>query len=163
MQTFIIWIASVICLMIHIPQVYGATPFNSDNNEDPMEADDGPFTDSHKHHARGGQQIAAHGYSSPPAASPSTRKRKSHEPYGTEAKKRMLTSNLFSTLLASRMDRCGAALRTDVEFTPTSGEETSVNMCLIPTSAGLAYTTNNEGQGLLRTMIVSCDDEQYTM
>ncbi|KAF4690425.1 hypothetical protein FOZ60_017379 [Perkinsus olseni] len=25
MQTFIIWIASVICLMIHIPQVYGAT------------------------------------------------------------------------------------------------------------------------------------------
>ncbi|KAF4699232.1 hypothetical protein FOZ63_018345 [Perkinsus olseni] len=24
MQTFIIWIASVICLMIHIPQVYGA-------------------------------------------------------------------------------------------------------------------------------------------
>ncbi|KAF4680506.1 hypothetical protein FOZ60_013436 [Perkinsus olseni] len=40
MQTFIIWIASVICLMIHIPQVYGATPFNSDNDEDPMEADD---------------------------------------------------------------------------------------------------------------------------
>ncbi|KAF4679827.1 hypothetical protein FOZ63_003957 [Perkinsus olseni] len=40
MQTFIIWIASVICLMIHIPQVYGATPFNSDKDEDPMEADD---------------------------------------------------------------------------------------------------------------------------
>ncbi|KAF4708604.1 hypothetical protein FOZ63_026705 [Perkinsus olseni] len=40
MQTFIIWIASVICLMIHIPQVYGATAFNSDNDEDPMEADD---------------------------------------------------------------------------------------------------------------------------
>ncbi|KAF4690420.1 hypothetical protein FOZ60_017374 [Perkinsus olseni] len=39
MPTFIIWIASVICLMIHIPQVYGATPFNSDNNEDPMEVD----------------------------------------------------------------------------------------------------------------------------
>ncbi|KAF4719194.1 hypothetical protein FOZ62_008983, partial [Perkinsus olseni] len=38
MQTFIIWIASVICLMIHIPQVYGATPFNSDKDEDPMEA-----------------------------------------------------------------------------------------------------------------------------
>ncbi|KAF4659435.1 hypothetical protein FOZ61_004745 [Perkinsus olseni] len=38
MQTFIIWIASVICLMIHIPQVYGATAFNSDNDEDPMEA-----------------------------------------------------------------------------------------------------------------------------
>ncbi|KAF4680508.1 hypothetical protein FOZ60_013438 [Perkinsus olseni] len=38
MQTFIIWIASVICLMIHIPQVYGTTPFNSDNDEDPMEA-----------------------------------------------------------------------------------------------------------------------------
>ncbi|KAF4676967.1 hypothetical protein FOZ62_005473, partial [Perkinsus olseni] len=38
MQTFIIWIPSVICLMIHIPQVYGATAFNSDNNEDPMEA-----------------------------------------------------------------------------------------------------------------------------
>ncbi|KAF4659429.1 hypothetical protein FOZ61_004739 [Perkinsus olseni] len=29
--------------MIHIPQVYGATPFNSDNDEDPMEADDGPY------------------------------------------------------------------------------------------------------------------------
>ncbi|KAF4708484.1 hypothetical protein FOZ63_026701 [Perkinsus olseni] len=43
MQTFIIWIPSVICLMIHIPQVYGAAPFNSDNDEDPMEADDGPY------------------------------------------------------------------------------------------------------------------------
>ncbi|KAF4708602.1 hypothetical protein FOZ63_026703 [Perkinsus olseni] len=43
MQTFIIWIASVICLMIRIPQVYGATAFNSDNDEDPMEADDGPY------------------------------------------------------------------------------------------------------------------------
>ncbi|KAF4659425.1 hypothetical protein FOZ61_004735 [Perkinsus olseni] len=39
MQTFIIWIASVICLMIHIPQVYGATAFNSDNDEDTMEVD----------------------------------------------------------------------------------------------------------------------------
>ncbi|KAF4659436.1 hypothetical protein FOZ61_004746 [Perkinsus olseni] len=166
MQTFIIWIPSVICLMIHIPQVYGATAFNSDNDEDPMEADDGPLTGSDKHHGRGGQQIAAHGYSPPPAASSSTRKRKSDELYGTEAKKRMLTSNLFSALLPSRMDGCGAALETDVEFTSaSSGEETRVNMCLLPftTSAGLAYTTNPEGQGLPRTMIVSCDDEQYTM
>ncbi|KAF4680383.1 hypothetical protein FOZ60_013588 [Perkinsus olseni] len=44
MQTFMIYIASVICLMIHKPQVYGATPFNSDNDEDPMEADDAPYT-----------------------------------------------------------------------------------------------------------------------
>ncbi|KAF4680378.1 hypothetical protein FOZ60_013583 [Perkinsus olseni] len=136
------------------------------NNEDPMEVDNGPFTGLGKHHARGGQQTAAHGYSSPPAASSSRRKRKSHEPDGTQAKKRMLTSNLFSALLPSRMDACGAAPETDVECTPaSSGEETSVNMCLIPftTSAGLAYTTNPEGQGLPRTMIVSCDDEQYTI
>ncbi|KAF4708607.1 hypothetical protein FOZ63_026708 [Perkinsus olseni] len=131
MQTFIIWIPSVICLMIHLPQVYGAAPSNSDNDEDPMEVD-------------------AHGSRKKVRARRSRREIQPTTTHAASGKRKweMQSSDLpqAKKLMQFKGDgTCGAVLTSDTEV-DEDGIEIRVETChlLFTEYAAVSYTTQTE-------------------
>ncbi|KAF4676969.1 hypothetical protein FOZ62_005475 [Perkinsus olseni] len=167
MQTFIIWIPSVICLMIHLPQVYGAAPSNSDNDEDPMEVD--AHGSRKKVRARRVLGDRIHPPSNRPMPLQSRREIQPTTTHAASGKRKweMQSSDLpqAKKLMQFKGDgTCGAVLTSDTEV-DEDGIEIRVETChlLFTEYAAVSYTTQTEKKSgeTSRIVDVVCGEKLY--
>ncbi|KAF4750504.1 hypothetical protein FOZ63_020348 [Perkinsus olseni] len=137
--------------MIHIPQVYGATPFNSDNDEDPMEAD--------AHGSRKKVRARRSRRADPPtAASHATsgkRKWEMQSPDPPQAKK----------LMASREDGTCRAVLTNEVWVDEERNEIHAPTCRLQFTedGAVEYSTETKQESgeTSRVVGVTCGEKSY--